>query len=229
MELTILMPCLNEAESIGFCVGEAAAFLRESGVDGEVLVADNGSSDGSQAIARNLGARVTDIAARGYGSALRGGIEAAMGRYVIMADSDGSYDFYHLQPFLDELRAGADVVIGNRFRGTVEEGAFPWTHRCLGVPVLSWLGRVAGRGGPGDFHCGLRGVNRTSFLSLHAVSTGMEFASEMLILASRAGQTIVELPADLRRDHRQTTAPHLRAVPDGLRHIRVILPWFLKP
>ena len=223
MELTILMPCLNERESIGFCVDEALAVLKTNALDGEVLVADNGSEDGSREIAAAHGARVVTVSQRGYGSALRHGVTRARGDYVIMADSDGSYDLSHVPRLLEPLRTGADVVIGNRYGGRIEPGAFPWTHRYIGVPVLSALGRIAGHCQVRDFHCGLRGVNRKRFLSLGCVCTGMEFASEMILLAGKKQQQIVQVPTDLRQDYRQTAQPHLRAIPDGLRHLRVII------
>lgn len=228
-ELTILLPCLNEAASLPFCIGEAQAFLRESGVCGEVLVADNGSTDGSRELAASLGARVVPVARHGYGAALRGGVAAAEGTYVVMADSDGSYDLYHLGPYLDALRSGAELVVGDRFRGGFEPGASPWSHRRVGVPVLSALGRLVqrrwgGRGGAlvHDFHCGLRGVRRESFLRLGAEADGMEFASEMIVLATRAKQRIVQLPAVLRPD-RRPGKPHLRPVRDGFRHLGALL------
>lgn len=230
MKLTILLPCLNEAESLPACIREAQAFLRESKTDGEVLVADNGSTDGSPALAERLGARVCSVSQKGYGAALRRGIAEARGQFVLMADSDGSYDLYHLAPYLAALEGGAALVVGNRYLGGFAPGASPWSHRCIGVPLLSALGRLAQRTcrPPGsalvrDFHCGLRGVNRGEFLTLDAQAAGMEFASEMILLATQAGQRIVQLPAVLRPDLRHGHPPHLRAVPDALRHIELIV------
>ena len=179
LELTILMPCLNEAETLAICIDKAHAYLTSSGVDGEVLIADNGSTDGSQAIAIAHGARVVDIAAKGYGSALIGGIQAAGGEYVIMGDADDSYDFRALDGFLERLRAGDELVMGNRFRGGIAPGAMPPLHKYLGNPVLSTIGRMLFRSPIKDFHCGLRGFNRQSMLRLHLQTSGMavEFSS----------------------------------------------------
>lgn len=228
--LTILMPCLNEVESLPFCISEAQAFLAESGVAGEILIADNGSTDGSQETAAALGARVVSISRRGYGAALRGGIEAAQGRYVIMADADGSYDLYRLSPILHLLESGASLTVGDRYALGFEKGASPFLHRAVGVPALSAFGRLAQRvlGTPKaarvhDFHCGLRGVRRDDFLALHAAADGMEFASEMILLATAEGQRIEQFPTGLRRDHRRSGTGHIRAVRDGLRHVRTIL------
>lgn len=222
MELTILMPCLNEEKSLGGCIREAMEFMEQQGIRGEVLIADNGSRDCSCKIAMDLNARVIKVETRGYGAALRAGIAAARGTYVIMGDCDGSYDFSSIGPMLELLRQGADLVVGNRFTGKIEKGAMPWLHKYIGVPFLSAVGRIAGRTFVGDFHCGIRGVLRESFLKLGAVSTGMEFASEMIVLASLAGQDIKEVPALLRVDKREGR-PHLRAISDGFRHMRLLL------
>ena len=229
MELTILMPCLNEVLSIPFCVGEAMTFLRRSGVEGEVLLADNGSTDGSRELAESLGARVIPVREKGYGAALRGGIAAAWGKYVIMADCDGSYDLDHLEPFLEELRNGVQLVVGDRYGLGFEKGASPWSHRVVGVPALSWLGRMAQRRWRPekqalvhDYHCGLRGVEKEAFLRLNARCSGMEFASEMILLATAAGYTIRQVPTCLRPDLRGGRPPHLRAIRDGLRHVKTI-------
>ncbi len=222
LELSILMPCLNEAETLEICIQKAKAFLRESGIAGEVLVADNGSTDGSQDIARAAGARVVPVAAKGYGSALRGGIEAALGTYVIMGDADDSYDFSNLTPFVEKLRSGYDVVIGNRFQGGIAPGAMPWLHRFLGNPVLTALGRVFFRSPAGDFHCGLRGIRRERYAALGLRTTGMEFASEMIIKSSLHGFRIAEVPTTLRPDGR-SRPPHLRTWHDGWRHLRFML------
>ncbi len=187
LELSIVMPCLNEAETIAICVQKAVSFLLLNGVDGEVVIADNGSTDGSRALAEAAGARVIAIPERGYGSALIGGIRAARGRFVIMGDADDSYDFTALMPFLDRLRFGADLVMGNRFRGGIAPGAMPPLHRYLGNPVLSFTGRLFFRSKIGDFHCGLRGFTRDGILRLGLQATGMEFASEIVVKATLAG------------------------------------------
>lgn len=222
VELTILMPCLNEAETVGACVDAARAYLTASGVAGEVLVADNGSSDGSQAIAAARGARVVPVAERGYGAALIGGIAAARGRFVIMGDADASYDFATLQPFVDRLRAGADVVMGNRFKGGIARGAMPALHRYLGNPGLSFLGRLFFEVRTGDFNCGLRGFRRDRVRALDLRTTGMEFASEMVVRASLASYRIEEVPTTLKPDGR-SRPPHLRTWRDGWRHLRFLL------
>ena len=222
LELTVLMPCLNEAETLATCIRKAQGSLRELGIDGEVLIADNGSDDGSQDIARSLGARVVDVPVRGYGAALRAGIAAARGTYVIMADADDSYALDDLEPFVEQLRQGADLVMGNRFTGTIEPGAMPPLHKYLGNPVLSFLGRRFFRLPIGDFHCGMRGFRRDSILRLDLHTTGMEFASEMVVKASMANLTMTEVPTTLRPDGR-TRAPHLRTWRDGWRHLRFLL------
>lgn len=221
-ELTILMPCLNEAETIATCVQKAYRFLARAGVSGEVLVADNGSTDGSPELARSMGARVIHVAARGYGSALMGGFEAAHGRFVIMADADDSYDFSELDGFLASLRAGHPLVIGHRFRGGIHPGAMPWLHRYLGNPVLSFLGRLFFSCRIGDFHCGLRGIERAAALRLGLCAPGMEFASEMIVKAVLAGWKIAEVPTILRPAGRSRPA-HLRSWRDGWRHLRFLL------
>ena len=222
LELTILMPCLNEAETLAVCVRAAMRFLADNGVSGEVLVADNGSTDGSQQIANALGARIVHVPERGYGAALMGGIAAARGRYVAMGDADDSYDFAGLMPFVEALRDGAELVMGNRFRGGIEAGAMPPLHRWLGNPVLSTLGRVFFRVPIGDFHCGLRAFRRDSVSALGLASPGMEFASEMVVKAALGGLAIAEVPTTLRPDGR-SRAPHLRTWRDGWRHLRFLL------
>jgi glycosyltransferase involved in cell wall biosynthesis len=222
VELTILMPCLNEAETVVACVRKARGFLDRTGIEGEVVVADNGSSDGSPELAREAGARVVHIAAKGYGNALIGGINAARGRFVIMADADDSYDFSQLDPFIDGLRAGNTMVIGHRFRGGIRPGAMPLLHRYLGNPVLSFAGRLFFSSGIGDFHCGLRGVHRAAALRLGLSAPGMEFASEMVVKATLAGWRIAEVPTVLSPDGR-SRAPHLRSWRDGWRHLRFLL------
>jgi UDP-glucose/GDP-mannose dehydrogenase family, NAD binding domain/Glycosyl transferase family 2 len=221
-ELTVVMPCLNEAETVMICVRKAVAFLAEHRIDGEVVVADNGSTDGSQQLAREAGARVVAVAERGYGNALLGGIMAARGRYVIMGDADDSYDFTALMPFIDRLRAGADLVVGNRFEGGIAPGAMPALHRYLGNPILSFTGRLFFRSKIGDFHCGLRGFRRDSVLRLGLQASGMEFASEMVVKATLAGQCVEEVPTTLSPDGR-SRPPHLRSWRDGWRHLRFLL------
>lgn len=222
LELTILMPCLNEAETLASCIRKALGYLAASGIKGEVLIADNGSSDGSQAIATGLGARVVPVPVRGYGAALIAGIKAAQGSYVIMGDSDDSYDFSRLDGFVERLRAGADLVMGNRFKGGIAKGAMPPLHRYLGNPVLSTIGRVLYRTPIGDFHCGLRGFSRTAILRLGLTSPGMEFASEMVMKATLAGLRIAEVPTTLSPDGR-SRPPHLRSWRDGWRHLKLLL------
>jgi glycosyltransferase involved in cell wall biosynthesis len=221
-ELTILMPCLNEAETLAACIAKAFSYLRRSGVRGEVLIADNGSTDGSQVIAAAGGARVTAIDGRGYGCALLGGILAARGRYVIMGDSDDSYDFSDLDAFVDKLREGHALVMGNRFRGGIKPGAMPPLHRYLGNPVLTMVGRVFFRSPCGDFHCGLRGFDRAAILDLDLQAPGMEFASEMVVKATIHRLRITEVPTTLSPDGR-SRPPHLRSWRDGWRHLRFLL------
>ena len=222
LELTILMPCLNEAETIEVCVQKAMGFLKRSGIAGEVLVADNGSTDGSQAMAEALGARVVAVPEKGYGAALMGGIADARGRFIIMGDADDSYDFENLDGMVEHLRGGADLVMGNRFKGGIAKGAMPPLHRWLGNPVLSFIGRLFYSIPVGDFHCGLRGFSRQSILDLRLQSPGMEFASEMVVKASLNGLRIEETPATLKPDGR-SRAPHLKTWRDGWRHLRFLL------
>jgi hypothetical protein len=222
VELSILMPCLNEAETLAVCIRKARRFLETSGVRGEIVVADNGSTDGSRAIAEAEGARVVAIETRGYGATLLGGIAAAHGRFVIMGDADDSYDFLELMPFLEKLRGGADLVVGDRFRGGIARGAMPPLHKFLGNPVLSFLGRLFFGINIGDFHCGLRGFVRDRMLAMDMGSTGMEFASEMVVRAALAGYAITEVPTTLRKDGR-SRPPHLRTWSDGWRHLRFLL------
>jgi glycosyltransferase involved in cell wall biosynthesis len=222
MELTILMPCLNEASTVETCIRKARAYLEKRSIAGEVLVADNGSTDGSQSLALAAGARVVEVANKGYGAALIGGIEAANGRYVIMADADDSYDFTDLDGFVDRLRRGFELVIGNRFQGRIKPGAMPLLNRYLGNPVLSLIGRTLFTSSVGDFHCGLRGFERQAILGLHLRAPGMEFASEMVVKASLASLHIAEVPTTLSPDGRQR-APHLRPWRDGWRHLRFML------
>ncbi len=222
LELTILMPCLNEAETLADCVRKAKDYLARSGIEGEVLVADNGSSDGSPAIAEAHGARVVAVAAPGYGSALKGGIDSAQGRYIIMGDADGSYDFAALDAFVAKLREGCDLVMGNRFAGGIAPGAMPFLHRYLGNPVLSFLGRLFFGGSVRDFHCGLRGLSKAAIAGLDLRTTGMEFASEMVVKSILRGLKIAEVPTTLAPDGR-SRPPHLRTWRDGWRHLRFLL------
>jgi glycosyltransferase involved in cell wall biosynthesis len=222
LELSIVMPCLNEARTVGTCVRKALDYLDQHHVKGEVIVADNGSTDGSQAIALGLGARVVSVAARGYGSALRAGIGAARGRFVIMGDSDDSYDFSDLDPFLWKLREGSQLVMGNRFLGGIKRGAMPPLHRYLGNPVLTAVGRLFFRSSCRDFHCGLRGFDREAVLALDLQAPGMEFASEMVVKATISRLSIAEVPTTLAPDGRERP-PHLRSWRDGWRHLRLLL------
>ncbi len=222
MELTVVMPCLNEAETVATCVRKAVTFLREHDIDGEVLVADNGSTDGSQQLATEAGARVLPVSEKGYGNALMGGIVAARGRFIIMGDSDDSYDFTNLMPFIEQLRGGAELVMGNRFKGGIEPGAMPPLHRYLGNPVLSFIGRLFFGSKIGDFHCGLRGFRRDSVMKLGLQATGMEFASELVVKATLNKQRITEVPTTLAKDGR-SRPPHLHTWRDGWRHLRFLL------
>jgi len=222
LDLTILMPCLNEAETLAFCVRQAVDAIHDSKLRGEVVVADNGSNDGSQQIATDEGARVVNVTTRGYGAALIAGIEAARGKYILMADADASYHFEHLPRFLPSLDEGYDLVMGNRFAGSIEHGAMPPLHRFLGNPVLSAVGRIFFSIPVGDFHCGLRAFRRDSIVALNLRTTGMEFASEMVVKSSLAGLRITEVPTTLSPDGR-SRPPHLRSWSDGWRHLRFLL------
>ena len=222
IELTIVIPCLNEAETLAQVVDRAQRFLSAYSVHGEVIVADNGSTDGSVAIAIAGGARVVPIPERGYGAALRGGIAAARGTYVAMGDADCSYDFMALMPFLEQLRAGVELVVGNRFLGGIGRGAMPALHRYLGNPVLSLAGRLFYSAPIGDFHCGLRAFSRDAIAKLDLTSPGMEYASEMIVKAQLAGVTMAEVPTTLAKDGR-SRPPHLRSWRDGWRHLKFLL------
>ena len=222
LEVSILMPCLNEAESVEICIRKARSWIERSGVRGEVVIADNGSTDGSPALAEAAGARVVTVAEKGYGRALRGGIANCRGRYVIMGDADDSYDFSELDGFLSELRAGNELVMGNRFGGGIEAGAMPKLHRYLGNPVLSFIGRLFFHTPIGDFHCGLRGFQRAAIERVGLSTAGMEFASEMVVRSSLAGLRVSEVPIVLHPDKR-SRKPHLRTWHDGWRHLRYLL------
>lgn len=221
LELSIVMPCLNEAETLETCICKARQFLQSRNIAGEIIVADNGSVDGSELIVTRMGARLIHVAARGYGSALMGGISAARGKYIIMGDADDSYDFADLDPFIEKLREGYELVMGNRFKGSIEPGAMPSLHRLLGNPVLTGLGRLFFRSPCGDFHCGLRGFSKAAITTLDLRTTGMEFASEMVVKATLLKLRITEVPTTLSRDGR-SRPPHLRSWRDGWRHLRFL-------
>ena len=220
--VTVLMPCLNEAETLATCIKKAQGYFAEHQINGEVLIADNGSNDGSQAIATELGARVVNIPEKGYGSALRGGIAAAAGKYVIMGDADDSYDFSDLTLFVEKLESGYELVMGNRFKGGIKKGAMPPLHKYLGNPVLTWIGKLFFPSPCGDFHCGLRGFSKEAIEQLDLRTTGMEFASEMVVKASLNKLAIAEVPIILYPDGR-SRPPHLRSWRDGWRHLRFLL------
>lgn len=220
MELTILMPCLNEAETIATCIKKSQNFLHSNAIDGEVLISDNGSTDSSNEIARAFGARVVYESRKGYGAALQKGILEAKGEYIIMGDADDSYDFSKLMPFLEKLRDGFDLVMGNRFKGGIAPGAMPWLHRYIGNPLLSYIGRVFFHSKIRDFHCGLRGFKKSSIISLNLQTEGMEFATEMIAIAEYSGLKIAEVPTTLNKDGRIDQRPHLRTFRDGFRHLR---------
>ena len=222
IEVSVVMPCLNEAETLGSCIGKAQRALREANVAGEIVVADNGSSDGAVEIAERLGARVVHVKARGYGNALMGGIAAASGKYIVMGDADDSYNFGHVLRFLEPLRKGADLVMGNRFRGGIQKAAMPPLHRYFGNPALTWLGRLFFRSPVGDFYCGLRGFRKDAYERLGLRTTGMEFATEMIVKATLLKLQIAEVPTTLSPDGR-SRPPHLRTWRDGWRTLRFFL------
>jgi glycosyltransferase involved in cell wall biosynthesis len=222
LEVSVVMPCLNEARTVGRCVAKALASLAEMGALGEVIVADNGSSDGSQELAERAGARVVNVAEKGYGSALQGGIAAARGKFIIMGDADDSYDFTRLLPFITSLRQGYELVMGNRFKGGIKPGAMPWLHRYVGNPVLTGILNLFFRTPIKDAHCGLRGFRKDAYERLKLTTPGMEFASEMVVKASLNKQKIGEVPTTLSPDGRDRP-PHLRSFRDGWRHLRFLL------
>lgn len=222
LELSIVLPCLNEEATVGKCVKQACSFLENCKVAGEVIIADNGSTDRSAEIARSTGAVVVPVEQKGYGNALRGGFEAARGRYIIIADADESYDLVHLMPFLDKLREGYDLVMGNRFNGGIKKGAMPWHHKYIGNPILSFIGQLFFKTPARDFHCGLRGFTREAIQRMNLQTTGMEFASEIVIKASILEMKVCEVPTTLSPDGR-SRPPHLRSFRDGWRHLRFLL------
>ena len=222
IELSIVLPCLNEERTVGNCVGQAITFLTENGIRGEGLVADNGSTARSAEIASARGAVVVPVAEKGYGSALRGGFQAARGKYIIMADADESYDLLHLMPFVEKLRQGFDLVMGNRFKGGIQPGAMPWHHKYIGNPILSFIGQLFFKTPARDFHCGLRGFTKSAVEKMDLQTTGMELASEIVIKASILGMKVCEVPTTLSPDGRDRP-PHLRSFRDGWRHLRFLL------
>lgn len=220
--ISIVMPCLNEEQTLGICIEKALKSIKESGLDGEVIIADNGSTDSSKEIAIGLGARVVPVERKGYGAALQGGIAAANYKYIIMGDADDSYNFLEIQGFIDKLDEGYDLVMGNRFAGGIEPGAMPFSHKYIGNPVLSGLGRIFFKTSIRDFHCGLRAFRKESIDKLNLSTPGMEFASEMVVKSVLFGLKITEIPCKLYPDGRNR-APHLRSIPDGLRHLEFLL------
>lgn len=221
IELTILMPCLNEETTLPVCIKKAQEFIKKENLNAEILIADNGSTDKSVKIAKELGINVVNVKEKGYGNALRHGTLAAKGKYVIMADSDDSYNFLEIKPFLDKLREGYDFVIGNRLKGKIEKNAMPFTHRYIGTPILSFLIRKKYKVKIYDVNCGLRGYCNKKVIDLNCKSTGMEYASEMIIKAQEAHLKIVEIPINFYKDGRDRE-PHLNAIGDGIRHLKVI-------
>ncbi len=222
LELSVVMPCLNEARTVVTCIKKALDFMQRNGVAGEVIIADNGSTDGSQQLAEEAGARVVAVAEKGYGNALMGGFRAAQGRYIVMGDADDSYDFSALEPFLEKLREGNQLVMGNRFRGGIAPGAMPIHHRYLGNPVLTGIGRLFFNSKMGDFHCGLRGFHRDILEILDLRTTGMEFASELVVKSELNQLKMCEVPTRLAKDGRGRP-PHLNSWRDGWRHLRFLL------
>src|SRR6202162_1401916 len=233
VEVSIVMPCLNEAETLAKCIGHAQNAVKKGGFTAEIIVADNGSTDGSQLVAGELGVRVVDVSRKGYGSALIGGIDAARGRFVVMGDADDSYDFEAIAPLIDKLREGYDLVVGNRFMGGIEPGAMPWSHRWVGNPALTLISRIFFNAPVGDTHCGLRALTKDAYERMRLRATGMEFASEMVIKAVLNGMRITEIAVKLRPDGR-SRPPHLRTWRDGWRHLPLLAPFsprwlFLSP
>ncbi len=222
IELSIVLPCLNEERTVGTCVAKAKKFLKQNNIRGEVIVADNGSTDRSFDTAESRGAKVVLVREKGYGSALRGGFDVATGRYIIMADADDSYDLSNLLPFVQKLREGYDLVMGNRFKGGIKKGAMPWHHRYIGNPILSFIGQLFFKTPAKDFHCGLRGFRKSAIEKMKLQTTGMELASEIVIKASIMNMNVCEVPTTLSPDGRRRR-PHLRSFRDGWRHLRFLL------
>ena len=221
MELSIVMPCLNEEKTISSCIQKSKSFLDENNIEGEVIVADNGSTDGSVNLAISLGAKIVNVNKKGYGSAIIGGVKKSKGKYVIIGDADNTYDFSNLRMFIDNLRSGDDLVMGNRFLGGIKEGAMPFKNKYIGNPILSFIGRLFYKTNIRDFHCGLRGFSRKSFDLMNLTTTGMEFASEMVVKASLLGLKTCEVPIILYPDNRDRN-PHLRPWRDGWRHLKFL-------
>lgn len=222
IELSIVLPCLNEERTVGACVAQAMSFLASHNLQGEVIVADNGSSDCSVEIARSGGAFIVQVDEKGYGNALKGGFQAARGKYIIMADADQSYDLLNLMPFVEKLRQGYDLVMGNRFKGGIKKGAMPLHHKYIGNPILSFIGQLFFKTPAKDFHCGLRGFTKAAIEKMDLQTTGMELASEIVIKASILGMSVSEVPTTLSPDGRDRP-PHLRSFRDGWRHLRFLL------
>lgn len=222
LELSIVMPCLNEAETIAKCIEKAKTFMHNNNIKGEVVIGDNGSTDGSQEIATSLGAIVVNIDKKGYGNASRGAIEVSKGKYIITADTDDSHDILNLNPFIQKLRDGFDLVMGNRFKGETNKDSMPFLHRYIGNPMLTFVGNLFFKTNIGDFHCGLRGFSKAAYNKMDLSTTGMEFASEVVVKASMLGLKIAEVPTTVFPAGR-TRKAHLRTFPDGWRHLRFLL------
>jgi len=222
LELSVVMPCLNEELTLATCIQKAQSSMNKHGITGEIIIADNGSTDKSVEIAQSCGARVVHVAEKGYGNALKGGFAAAQGKYILMADADDSYELDNLMPFVEKLREGYDLVMGNRFKGGIQPGAMPWHHRYIGNPVLSFIGKLFFRSPANDFHCGIRGFTKTAIEKINPQTSGMEFASEIVIKASILGLKVCEVPTRLFPDGRDRP-PHLRSFRDGWRHLRFLL------
>lgn len=222
LELTILIPCLNEEKTLGICIEKAKEFLSKNKINGEVLIADNGSEDNSPQIAKQYNTRIIHVAKKGYGSALINGSKEAKGIFTIMGDADDSYNFLEIMPILEKLRAGSELVIGNRYRGKMEKGSMKWSHRYIGTPIISFLGRIKYGIRVGDFNCGLRGYNTEKINFLACECMGMEYATEMLIKAQKANLKIDEVDINFYRDKRKSK-PHLRTIRDGLRHFKLLI------
>jgi hypothetical protein len=220
--VSAVMPCLNEEETLAFCIKKAQDAFKKLGIAGEVVVADNGSTDSSVQIAEELGARVVHQSEKGYGAALMAGIEGAHGKIVVMGDSDDSYDWSSIGDFVRKIEEGNDLVMGNRFRGGIEKGAMPWHHRYFGNPVLSAIARLYCKAPIGDFHCGMRAFTKEGYSRMNLQTKGMEFASEMIVSATRNNLKIAEIPTKLYPDKR-SRPPHLRSFRDGWRHLKFLM------